>query len=254
MNTAKTAKQALKIFVKKITYFGTRYRCPFCHSHLRKLKPAGIDFNVLKELQVVGGGLRENSMCPVCNSIDRERLIFLYLKQFNITSKKLTVLHVAPEANIKTFIELQENIDYTSADISAENVSMKMDITDIYFPDNHFDIIICNHVLEHIIDDSKAISELFRVLKTKGLAILQIPFSLVLKETYENELITSQEERELAFGQNDHVRVYAKGDYISRLIKTGFSIEEFEWWNEASLYSQYALLPHETLFLATKPL
>lgn len=249
MTSVRTVKQALK----KIIYFGTRYQCPFCHSHLRKLKSAGFDIPVLKELQVVGGGLRESVMCPVCGSRDRERLIFLYLKQHNIINKKLTMLHVAPEVNIKYFVEALEHIDYISADISGENVSIKMDITDIQFPDNYFDVIICSHVLEHIIDDSKAMSELYRTLKPGGLAILQVPFSLALKDTYEDELMTSEEERERVFGQGDHVRIYAKGDYIYRLIKTGFDIEEFEWWNKNSLYSKYSLLPQETLFLATKP-
>jgi len=253
MDMAVIAKKALKKLVKKIVYLGGRYQCPVCHSHLRKLNPTGYDFPVLKELQVVGGGFRENSICPVCGSSDRERLIFLYLKQLSCLHKPLTVLHVAPEVNIRQFFEQQDNVEYITADISGQNVAVKMDITEIKFTDNHFDMIICNHVLEHIIDDAKGMSELFRVLKPNGLAILQVPISLTLKETYEDESIISKEARERAFGQDDHVRIYTKKNYISRLIAAGFDLEEFEWWMAEDDYSQCFLLAQETLFLATKP-
>ena len=106
------------------------------------------------------------------------------------------------------------NIDYLSADLNSPSAMVKMDITNIKYEDNSFDVIICNHVLEHIPDDRKAMSELYRVLKPGGWAILQVPISLLLNKTYEDPTVTTPEEREKVFGQSDHVRIYAK-DYVT---------------------------------------
>ena len=148
------------------------------------------------------------------------------------------------------------NLDYLTADLYAENVMVKMDITDIKFPDGEFDVIICNHVLEHVVEDYKAMSELFRVVKPGGWAILQVPVSLVLETTYEDFSIIDTCEREKAFGQEDHVRIYAR-DYPNRLRRIGFDVKAFEWWNEAADFggaqNRFGLLPYETLYVAFKP-
>jgi len=119
------------------------------------------------------------------------------------------LLHVAPEPNLRTWLRSLPELDYVSADLDMVGNDLKLDLTDIALPDSSFHAIICNHVLEHIPDDAKAMSEITRVLKPGGWAILQTPISLSLSQTYEDFLITDPAERERAFGQNGHVRIYA---------------------------------------------
>ena len=134
---------------------------------------------------------------------------------------------------------------------------VKMDITNIQFPDNFFDSIICNHVLEEIIDDRKAMSELYRTLKAGRWAILQVPLSLSLEKTYEDFSITSTAGREKAFGLRENVRIYAK-DYKDRLERTGFEVDTFKWVTESENFggrrNRFGLIEEECLFLANKRL
>jgi len=151
------------------------------------------------------------------------------------------------------FIRLN-NIDYLTADLNPEQVMVKMDITAIQYPDKTFDAILCNHVLEHIPDDRKAMSELHRVLKPGGWAILQVPVSKVLEQTYEDSTITSPQEREKHFGQKDHVRIYGK-DYSQRLKEAGFEVEAYSWTNDNGFRNetnQYGLNKDEAVFYCTK--
>jgi predicted SAM-dependent methyltransferase len=219
------------------------------------LLPLGFDFAVLNERNIVGGGCR-NVLCPICGSHDRERLIYLYLlHKTNIFKQATKLLHVAPEQSLKDIFHKKPNIDYLTADLFAENVMVKMDVTNICFPDNSFDAIICNHVLEHIVDDRKAISELYRTLKPGGWAILQVPISLSLEDTYEDWSVTTASGREKVFGQADHVRIYAK-DYKDRLEQGGFKIEIFEWSSEAEDYggqeNRFGLNRDESVYVAIK--
>lgn len=131
---------------------------------------------------------------------------------------------------------------------------VEMDITAIGYSDESFDVIICNHFLEHIIDDASAMAELHRVLKTGGWGILQVPVSLSLANTFEDSTITVPEERENAFGQSDHVRIYAR-DYPRRLAAVGFRVKPFEWWKEQAFSAsenRYGLLRDETLYVVEK--
>jgi len=231
--------------------------CPFCKKYSKEFLPFGLDIPVLKEKNVVGGGYRLNAMCPHCHSIDRERLIYLYLKNkkadlFSL-DKKFKLLHIAPEENLQNVLIAQPNIEYLSADLTSPLAAVRMDITDIKFKDNYFDVIICNHVLEHIPDDRKAMTELYRVLKPGGFAILQVPIALALDQTYEDPSITSPEEREKMFGQSDHVRLYAR-DYRDRLEKVGFSVEQYSFANEfgESVLHQYGLSKEESIYICSK--
>ena len=237
-------------------YAGSGFYCPFCQRNYKEFLTAGLDIPVLKEKKVIGGGYRLNAMCPGCGSFDRERLIYLYLKnkRSNLFCENLKVLHVAPEANLQKVIMAQPNIDYLSADLSSPSATVQMDITDIKYPNDYFDVIICNHVLEHIPDDRKAMAELYRVLKPGGWAILQVPISLSLKQTYEDPLVTSPEEREKVFGQSDHVRIYAK-DYKDRLEEVGFSVEVYSFAKEfgESAIRKYGLSKDENIYICSKP-
>jgi SAM-dependent methyltransferase len=223
---------------------------------LRGLLPFGLKSPVLKQHNVVGGPYRLNTLCPVCGSYDRERLLYLYLlKKTKVFCSPLKLLHIAPEKIVENILRDYKNLDYLTADLYEEDVMVKMDITDIQFPDDTFDAIICNHVLEHIVDDLKAMSELHRILKPGGWAILQVPISLSLKETYEDFSITTPECRERAFGLADHVRIYAK-DYRQRLEQVGFSVDIFRWTEEPDLFggrhNRFRLHTDEELYVAIK--
>ncbi len=248
----------LKNFLKRIYYFGSRYTCPFCRSRLRTFLPFGFPFPVLKEKKVAGAGLRPQARCPICFSLDRERLVYLYLQnRTDFFKKHLKVLHVAPESRLAEIFLRRQDLDYLRADLHPQQGMVEMDLTDIRYPDNAFDVVVCCHVLEHIIDDGKAMRELFRVLKPEGWAVLQVPISLSLKNTFEDPSITTEAGREEAFGQADHVRIYACEDYRNRLEKAGFEVDLFRWEEGASHFgypgNKYGLNLNETVFRARKP-
>jgi SAM-dependent methyltransferase len=243
--------------LKAAYYFGFKHVCPFCHSKLRRFVPFGFEHAVLNQKRIVAGGCRPNSLCPVCGSLDRERLFYLYLvNKTNVFTEPARLLHVAPEPRAEKILREQAHLDYLTADLYAKDVMVKMDLCDIQFADNCFDAIICNHVLEHIVDDRKAMSELLRVLKPGGWAILQAPISLVLERTYEDFSITTTSGREQAFGQADHVRLYAR-DYKDRLENAGFKVEVFQWLNDAANFggqrNKFGLNKKESLYKAVKP-
>jgi SAM-dependent methyltransferase len=245
-----------KMTYKRARFFGFRYKCPFCRSFLKTFLPFGYDFPVLKECKVIGGGYRLNAQCPICDSFDRERLLFLYLRRkTDLFARRYRLLHVAPETVLEKILRSKSNIDYVTADLLAPDVMIKINLTGIRFPDHSFDAIICNHVLEHIIDDRKAMAELYRVLKPSGWAVLQVPISLSLGSTYEDASIMTEEGREQAFGQADHVRIYGQ-DYKTRLEQTGFKVEIFNWISEISDFggsqNLFGLIKDERVYLARR--
>ncbi len=246
----------LRAAQERASYFGLRYKCPICKARLKTFFPFGFDFPVIKDKKIVGGGCRQNAVCPICGSYDRERLLYLYLlHKTDIFQKPKKLLHIAPEEAVEKILRAKVNIDYLTADVAAKNVMVAMDITDIRFPDNSFDAIICNHVLEHVIDDGKAMSELYRILNPGGWAILQVPISLTLKNTYEDFSITTITGREQAFGQDDHVRIYAE-DYQARLAQAGFKVNVFKWVNEPKKFggrrNVFGLIEEEDVYSVTK--
>ncbi len=169
---------------------------------------------------------RNNVKCPNCKVMVRHRVIWLYLKR-NWTVKPnahVRFLHVAPEPAISRLVTQLENIEYVSIDINPNRAMYAMDLTNITFEENSFDIILCSHVLEHIPDDRKAMRELYKVLKPGGFAILLVPIDKSRSETYENWQLTTPEERLIHFGQEDHVRWYGL-DYADRLADAGFKVK-----------------------------
>ena len=175
------------------------------------------------------GKQRPNVLSPSTLSLERHRLLWLYLKNetdFFTSNKK--VLHFAPEqAFYKRFRQLK-NLDYTTTDLLSPLADVKADICDLPFEDNTYDVILCNHVLEHIPNDTKAMQELYRVLKPNGIAILQIPQDLNRETTFEDNTITDKKERAEIFGQYDHVRIYGR-DYFDKLRSIGFKVEEVDY-------------------------
>jgi SAM-dependent methyltransferase len=172
---------------------------------------------------------RENVLAPGTLSLERHRLLWLYLKnETSFFTENLKVLHFAPEqAFYKRFRNLK-NLDYTTTDLESPLADVKADICDLPFEDNSFDFILCNHVLEHIPDDKKAMHELYRILKPGGIGIFQIPQDLSRETTFEDDTITDPKKRAKIFGQYDHVRVYGR-DYFEKLRSVGFKVEEVDY-------------------------
>jgi len=182
------------------------------------------------------GNQRDNVLSPSTLSLERHRLLWLYLKNetdFFTNKENKKVLHFAPEQCFYKRFRKQNNIQYTTTDLLSPLADVKADICNLPFEDNSYDIIFCNHVLEHIPDDTKAMQELYRVLKPKGMAILQIPQELARETTYEDNTITDKVERAKIFGQYDHVRIYGH-DYFNKLRSIGFTVEETDYTSNLS--------------------
>ena len=199
---------------------------------------------------------RENALSPATLSLERHRLLWLYLQNetdFFLKTTKRKMLHIAPEQCFLKRFRAQENLDYITADLESPIADVKADICDLPFDDNSFDIIFCNHVLEHIPDDKKAMRELYRVMKKGGFGIFQIPQDLSRAETFEDDSITDKEERTKIFGQYDHVRVYGR-DYFDRLRSVGFEVSEIDYTKtlDNALVKKYSLMPGEILPLVYK--
>lgn len=225
-------------------YFGNKVQCPICNHHYKKFLPYGRINS------------RENALCPNCLSLERHRLMWLYLKkETNFFSGKLDVLHLAPEpCFIKPFEKLHRG-NYITADIESPLAKVKMDIHHIPFGGNHFDAVLCNHVLEHVRDDIKAMGEIYRVLKPGGWAILQVPFfNPVPDKTFEDNSITDPRQREKIFGQDDHVRKYGK-DYPKRIERAGLKAVEDQFglgFSEEEAF-HFGIVKTETIYKGLKP-
>jgi|TARA_B110000902_G_scaffold80091_1_gene95210 SAM-dependent methyltransferase len=198
--------------------------------------------------------LRKNALSPSTFSLERHRLLWLYLKnETGVFSKKIKLLHFAPEqAFYKRFKKLS-NIQYDTIDINSPLAMIKADICDLPIKDNTYDFILCNHVLEHILDDNKAISELYRVLKKDGVGIFQVPIDMKKEFTFQDDSITDKKERNKIFGQYDHVRVYGK-DYFTKLKNAGFKVEEVDYTKNLSkdeIY-RFSIVKGEIIPVCTK--
>ncbi len=172
---------------------------------------------------------RENVLSPSTLSLERHRLLWLYLKnETDFFSKPLKLLHFAPEQAFYNRFKKLDNLEYTTTDLNSPLADVKADICNLPFEDNSFDVILCNHVLEHIPNDTKAMQELYRVMKPDGWGIFQIPQDLKRKKTFEDDTITDKKERARIFGQYDHVRIYGR-DYFEKLRSIGFTVEEVDY-------------------------
>jgi hypothetical protein len=197
------------------------------------------------------GNQRNNVLSPSTLSLERHRLLWLYLQNetdfFTATEKK-KILHFAPEQEFYKRFKKQKNIQYTTTDLFSPLADVKADICNLPFEDNQYDVLFCNHVLEHIPDDTKAMQELYRVLKPGGMAILQIPQDLFRATTFADDTITDEKERAKIFGQYDHVRIYGR-DYFDKLRSIGFKVVEEDYTKKIApeLVTKYCLAPGEIL-------
>lgn len=219
---------------------GNEVQCPVCKHSYKKFLP-------------YGRIARPNALCPNCMALERHRLMWLFLEnKTDFFSAPLKVLHVAPEHCFIERFEALNNLEYITADIESPLAKVKMDVHDIPFPENSFDVVFCNHVLEHVEDDLKACSEFNRVLKPDGWGILQSPV-YNLEKTLEDKTVTDPAEREKLFGQRDHVRKYGN-DYAARLRKSGLAIEENEYVKTlpVEIVLKNALPSEEVIFVCRK--
>ena len=197
--------------MRTLPYNGNGRYCPVCGKPSSCFRPFGVV-------------PREDAQCAHCGALERHRLLWLFLQEktdlFAGTTKKM--LHVAPEPCFESILKERLGDNYLTADLFNPCALVKMDICDIQYPDQSFDVIYCSHVLEHVLDDRRAMMEVFRVLKNNGWAILNVP--ITGERTFEDSSIVDPKERLKAFGQEDHVRRYGL-DYVERLRDSGFTVE-----------------------------
>ena len=229
----------------QIFYIGNNIECPVCSRRFRKLLPYGRK------------PPRENALCPNCLSLERHRLLWIYLKEkTGLFTDQMEFLHIAPELCFIQRFEKLENLRYITADIESPLAKVKMDIHQIPFKEDSFDAVMCNHVMEHVENDLVAMREIYRVMKPGGWAILQVPFmGKDLEKTYEDPSIRSPADREKAYGQKDHVRIYGR-DYPVRLRKAGFDVAEdtFVMKLPEEQIRRNALPPKEIIYFCIKKL
>ena len=226
----------------KLYFSGNNFEDPIDGSRYRTFLPYGYQ------------NLRKNALCPGTLSLERHRLLWLYLeRKTSFLTQPLKVLHVAPEQVFYQVFKLYSHWDYTTTDLHSPLAMVKADICALPFEDNSYDLILCNHVLEHIPDDTQAMRELFRVLKKGGSLIAQVPLDEDRAESFEDDSITDPKERTRIFGQYDHVRVYGQ-DYYSRLKAVGFQATAVDYLAELSIVEQerYALPKREKIPVAVK--
>lgn len=198
-------------------YKGNKYEDPIDGKTFSSFLPYGYE------------NVRENVLSPSTLSLERHRLLWLYLnRELQVFTKPLKLLHFAPEQCFYKRFRNSDNINYTTTDIESPLADVQADICELPFEDNQYDLILCNHVLEHITNDTKAMQELYRVLKPGGTAVLQIPLDMNRKETFEDDSITDPKQRAQIFGQYDHVRVYGM-DYFNKLESIGFKVEAVDY-------------------------
>ena len=246
-------------WAKSFFYLGTSVECPFCGGHFRKFLPTGV---LEREFWSSPGAqqlLAEefvtvcNLQCPRCGSSERHRLAFFYL-QDNLRMKEnqgARLLDVAPDAFVTKALFQTADIDYVSIDLVRSNADYLMDITDLQFDDDSFDVIVCYHVLEHIKEDRQAMGELYRVLKPGGWAILQVP--IWARETYEDDSVP-REKFLKHYGHKDHVRTYGL-DFKERLQSSGFQVklDQYVRMLPEEVVNKFGLLLQEDIFRCEKP-
>jgi len=228
--------------ILRIIFHGKKYTDPIDGSNYSKFLSYGYKT------------VRKNALCPGTLSLERHRLLWLYLeKETNFLNSNLKVLHVAPEQVFYKKFKKLKNWEYFTFDLNSPIADIKGDLTSTNFKDESFDLIICNHVLEHIEDDKSALNEIYRILKYNGISILQVPMNVKRKNTFEDSSIKSKNQREKYFGQYDHVREYGL-DFKDRVEQAGFEVEMINYSTKISqdLVIKYGLMKDDLIPIGKK--
>tara|TARA_B100000700_G_scaffold98311_1_gene110710 strand:- start:268 stop:1032 length:765 start_codon:yes stop_codon:yes gene_type:complete len=228
--------------ILRIIFHGKRYTDPIDNSNYSRFLSYGYK------------RIRKNALCPGTLSLERHRLLWLYLdNETNFLNSSLKVLHVAPEQVFYKKFKKLKNWDYLTFDLNSPIADIKGDLTSTNFKDESFDLIICNHVLEHIKDDKSALNEIYRVLKYNGISILQVPINVRREKTFEDSTIKSKIQREKYFGQYDHVREYGL-DFKDRVEQSGFKVQMINYSKKISkdLIIKYGLMKNDLIPIAKK--
>lgn len=232
--------------------------CYTCGSEVDKFLPyreGNFEITTYLEMLQITGSDTENFFCPNCRCTDRDRHLLMYFDRLELWSRlKGRILHIAPETKITQRIMTLEPVEYIRGDQNSHSEEIiSLDVTHLQFADNYFDFIICNHVLEHILDLNKGLLELFRVLKPGGMAVLQTPYSELLHQTLEDPGINTDELRLFFYAQEDHVRMFGK-DLFEKIKSVGFEVDVMNHEDVLSdmSYIKYGINPRESLITAGK--
>ena len=219
--------------IRKGVYFffrGKDFHCPICQAELRRF------------IRLPNGEM----ICPLCGSLPRTRRLFDLLQKENLSGK---IVHFSPPRCLYEWFNKNEAVQYISSDLESEFLAdYNFDITNIELPDNSIDLFIAFHILEHIVADRKAMKELFRILKPAGKGFIQTPFKS--GQIYENPAIQHPEDRQLHFGQKDHVRIYSVSGLKERLISAGFKVKTLSFNEKTNNRSGFK--EKEVVFLVEK--
>ncbi|KFN01172.1 glycosyltransferase [Bacillus clarus] len=212
---------------KLVTHIFSDYfcSCPYCNRTFDNFSPWPAHYDFPKYKFEMWN--KDTGICPICNSMDRERLYRTYIEtETNLLSENHKILHIAPEARLREWLNQFTNLSYVCGDLIPKDQLMEeVDVTNIVYENEAFDVIICSHVLEHVPEDEKAMKELYRVLKPGGWGIIQVPIVMHINSIIEGPSIVTPQMRKLVFGQEDHVRIYNQAGFIQRLKNAGFYVE-----------------------------
>ncbi len=245
---------------RRALWFGFARRCAVCGASVRRMLPQGYGYPVLERLQVVGGMYKADDVCPVCHAGDRDRLVKLYLDRhvFDRPRDGLRILHMAPEKGLSLWLSALPGVSYVAGDLEPDRYFhlagvQAMNLLSLPLPDGSVDLLLCNHVMEHIPDDRAAMREVARVLAPQGRAILQTPIALALERSVEGRGDETEAERIARFGQRDHIRIYAEADYVARLEQSGLAVERWRAFEaDAEAATALRLNPLETLYVCRR--
>ena len=200
--------------IAPILYYGNKYQDPISGKTYRKFLPYGYG----------GRAKRDNVLCPGSLSLERHRLLWLYLKnKTDFFTKNYKMLHIAPEQCFYKLFKAQKNLNYTTGDYNSPIADIHFDLHKAPFEDNSFDVIFCNHVLEHVENADICMKELYRIMNKGGWGIFQVPLDVTREKTYEDKSIITEADRELHFWQKDHLRLFGL-DYKDKLQNAGFTV------------------------------
>lgn len=257
-------RMAQKVLEKTLSVrngLGNKRKCYICgrtFNYFTKFRGGSRNRNEFRQRLDGVGSDADNFGCMFCGCHDRERHLFMFFDKLNLWEKMKhgKIIHFAPERHLQIRISDQKPDEYIKADLYPNDPdTRRIDATDIPFTDDTFDFLIANHILEHIPDYHKALSEFFRVIKPGGVAVLQTPYSKLLKNNFEDEGINSDDLRLFFHGQEDHVRTFGERQFFKSIEDAGFSlqIKKHGDYFDARIAYYYGVSMKEDLILAVKP-